>query len=162
MRKYVFVVALAAIIIAGLSAPGCIVVQAPPAPAVTPPPSSAVAPTPTPPVYQPPAATGVPASVLAADGKNLFAVSCADCHGDVAQGTFKTPALVGYNAQLGKYGTAQGLFDFMSTKMPLGAAGTLSKEAYLRLLAFCLLQNGYVSPSTPIDAGQLSTIRLVK
>jgi|GEM_PF-2072716 len=162
MRKYVLIVVLAAIIIAGLFAPGCIFVQTSPAPPVTPPPSSPVAPPPTPPVSQPPAATGVPASVLAEEGKNLFAVNCASCHGDVAQGTFKTPALIGFNAQLGKYSTAQGLFDFISRQMPLGAAGTLSKEAYLRLLVFCLLQNGYVSPSTPIDAGQFSTIKLVK
>lgn len=165
MRKYTLIAVLAVIIIAGIFAPGCSTPPAPvpaPAPSLPSPLSPAALPSAPPTPAAPPAAATTAASTLAEAGGTIYADSCARCHGVDGQGSGRTPALVGSKAKLDKYGTAQGLFDYISKQMPLGAAGTLPKESYLRLIAFCLVQNGYVSPSTQISADQISTIKLVK
>jgi S-disulfanyl-L-cysteine oxidoreductase SoxD len=162
MRKYTLTSVFGAIIIACLVATGCSAPQGPSSAPAAPPPPSTVAQPATPPVSQPPAVQGIPAGALADAGQSVYAQNCASCHGDVGQGTFRTPALVGFNAHLERYGTAQGLFDYVSKQMPLGKGGTLSREDYLRLVVLCLVKNSYVTPSTPVTADQLAAIKLTK
>ena len=51
------------------------------------------------------------------------------------------PALVGANT-LTKYENAQALFNFISTRMPYQAPGTLSRDEYWQLVAFLLRERG--------------------
>ena len=97
---------------------------------------------------------------LADAGKRVFAASCAGCHGNNGQGA-TAPALIGSSAQLGKYGTALGLLNFIDTNMPLSGPATLSHGDYVDVLAYLLLQNNYVTQTTLyINEGQLGAITL--
>ncbi len=141
---------------------GC---AAPAVPAATKAPSSTPAATPPSTGGQPGQATsnnGIPtAGQLADAGASVYSDNCARCHGsDMAGG--KSPALSGPNARLDKYSTAQKLLDYMSTQMPLGKGGTLSSQAYLQVLAYCLVKNGFIQSSAPLDASKLDTIKLSK
>jgi mono/diheme cytochrome c family protein len=161
MRKYHWVAALLLIVLSALFAFGCA------APAKPSTPSTPALPAPTPPApvvvappAPPPGAEAGPASDFADAGRTQYATSCARCHGVDGQGSPQSPALVGAKASLGKYNTGQGLYDFVSQQMPLGAAGTLSKQAYTRLVVFLMLQNGYITSATQVDSSKLAQITL--
>ncbi len=94
-------------------------------------------------------------------GKTVFTNKCAKCHGDNGQGV-TGPAVIGSNAHLDKYNTAQGLLSFISTSMPFDAPGSLSSQDYLNVLGFLLVQNNYVSANTAFDQNQLNNIQLKK
>lgn len=94
-------------------------------------------------------------------GKTVYANKCAKCHGDNGQGV-TGPAVIGSNAHLDKYNTAQGLLSFINTSMPFDAPGSLSSQDYLNVLGFLLVQNNYVSANTAFDQNQLNNIQLKK
>ena len=77
-------------------------------------------------------------------GKTVFANRCSRCHGVQGQGV-SGPALIGSNASLGKYNTAQGLFNYISAGMPFDAPGTLSRDEYLQVTGFILTENKFIS-----------------
>jgi len=92
-------------------------------------------------------------------GKAVFAAKCAKCHGDKGQGV-TAPALIGSGSQLGKYSTSQGLLNFFKVTMPFDAPGSLSSQDYLNLLAFLMVQNGYVTSTAAYDSNALLNIQL--
>ncbi len=94
-------------------------------------------------------------------GTTVFANRCAKCHGDKGQGV-TAPAVIGQNASLDKYNTAQGLLNFMSAAMPLDAPGALSQQEYRQLLCFLLVQNNFAAANAPFDQNNLSSIALKK
>ena len=103
---------------------------------------------------------------LASHGGSVYSSTCSVCHGNNGQGGIG-PALWGSNATLGTYkGTtlfnknAQDMLNFISTKMPLTAPGSLSSEQYVNVLCYILIQNNLVSPSKVFDETQLSSITL--
>ncbi len=83
------------------------------------------------------------------------------CHGTDGQGGGKS-ALTGPNANPAKYTNAQKLFEFISTQMPPGKAGSLTKEVYLQIVSFLLLKNGFVQASANLDEKGLENIKLTK
>jgi mono/diheme cytochrome c family protein len=107
----------------------------------------------------PPPSSAATAGELADMGKTVYANSCARCHGANGEGV-SAKALIGPNAKLAKYGTAQGLLNFISKSMPFNAPGSLSPQQYLQVLSYILIQNNYVSPGTSLDASTLSGINL--
>ena len=98
---------------------------------------------------------------LAAAGQTVFAASCAKCHGAQGQGV-TAPAIIGANAHLDKYGTAQTLLSFISSSMPLDAPGSLAQQQYRQLLSFLLINNNYMQSSASFDPNQLGNIQLKK
>jgi mono/diheme cytochrome c family protein len=161
MRKYHWVAALLVIVFSALFAFGCAAPATPPAPSTP----AAPAPTPPAPVVAPPPAPPPGAEVGTASGfadagRESYAANCARCHGADGQGSARVPSLVGPKANLGKYGTGQGLLDYVSKQMPLGAGGSLSNQSYTRLVVFLMLQNGYVTSATQIDFSKLAQITL--
>jgi mono/diheme cytochrome c family protein len=98
---------------------------------------------------------------LANTGKTVFSNKCSKCHGDNGQGV-TAPAIIGSNASLSKYNTAQGLLNFIDTAMPFNAPGSLSSQDYMNLLGFLLVQNDYVTANTAFDPNQLGNIQLKK
>jgi cytochrome c oxidase subunit 2 len=116
----------------------------------------------------PTTSTTAPATfqTLAAAGKTVYASNCAICHGSNGEGG-AGPALWGSNATLGQYSgvtlfknNAQDLLNFISTKMPLTAPGSLSSQQYLELLAYILVQDNQVPPSSMFNESQLGSITL--
>jgi mono/diheme cytochrome c family protein len=108
-----------------------------------------------------PTVAGPTAGQLADQGKLVFASHCAKCHGDQGQGV-TAPANIGPNAQLEKYKTAKGLYDYVSTVMPNDAPGSLSQQEYMQVVSYLLVQNKFVSPQTPINPNTLDNIPLIK
>jgi mono/diheme cytochrome c family protein len=97
----------------------------------------------------------------AAQGKKIYAMRCAGCHGDRLQGGAASAlegqafAVAWENA--GSWGnsklTVEDLDFIIRTTMPKDAPGKLSAEDYTEVLAFILQQNGYKSGPTPLRAG---------
>jgi mono/diheme cytochrome c family protein len=96
---------------------------------------------------------------FAGAGATVFAAHCAKCHGDNGQGV-TAPTLIGSGAQLGKYSNSQGLLNFYKLAMPFDAPGSLSSQDYLNILAFLMVQNGYVSSTASYDSNALLNIQL--
>jgi cytochrome c len=92
-------------------------------------------------------------------GQIVFANRCTQCHGASGQGV-TAPAIIGANASLGKYNTAKGLFDFISTAMPFNAPGSLSHQDYLNVLCFLLVENNYASPNSTFNENALAGVKL--
>jgi mono/diheme cytochrome c family protein len=111
------------------------------------------------PTAAPATASGPTSGQLAEQGKAVYASSCASCHGDQGQGG-NAPALIGANQKLSKYQNAQKLLEFVSKTMPRGAPGSLSKDDYLAVLSFLLLQNEMVQAGTVITADALPGIQV--
>ena len=103
---------------------------------------------------------------LAVEGKATYAKICAACHGQNGEGSATFPALWGSNATLGTYkGSSlftdgQSMLKFISTAMPLTAPGSLTATQYQQLLAFILIQNNLVAPSTTFDVNNLGSIAI--
>ena len=51
---------------------------------------------------------------------------------------------------------------FIQANMPLSSPGSLSPQQYLQVLAFLLLQNGYVNANTVMNQSNLAGITLIK
>jgi hypothetical protein len=70
----------------------------------------------------------------------------------------------GTGATLGMYNgvtlftNAQGMLNYMSASMPLTAPGSLTSQQYTDLLAYILLQDNKVTPTTVFDQSALSGI----
>lgn len=131
-------------------------------------PASTPTPTPRPPATQPPAPTEPPpvpsgptAAQVAELGIAVYAQSCARCHGDQGQGV-SGPALVGSGTRIERHGDALGLLAYVSSRMPVGAPGSLSEEQYSQILAWILLGNAFVEPSAVWEEIELSDISLAK
>ena len=97
----------------------------------------------------------------AAQGKKIYAMRCAGCHGDQLQGG-AAGALAGQAfavawGNAGNWGNSKLTVDdldfIIRTTMPKDSPGKLSAEDYTEVLAFILQQNGYKSGPTPLRAG---------
>ena len=103
-------------------------------------------------------------SQQAVEGKALYSVRCASCHGDALQGG-SAPALAGpefasaWSADelaadwAESKRTVDDLDFIIRTTMPKGSVGKLGVEEYTAILAYILEQNGYAAGTTPLRAG---------
>lgn len=105
--------------------------------------------------------SGPTAEQLASAGKTVYTSRCAGCHGDSGQGV-RAPAIIGTGASLGKYNTAQGLLNFVSTVMPANNPGSLSQQDNLDVVTYLLVQNNFVSTGAVLETSHLDSIRLNK
>ncbi len=132
------------------------------APAPTPTPTPRPLPTQPPAATEPPPAPSGPTVVQVAEsGAAVFAQSCARCHGDQGEGR-SAPALVGAGTNIQRHGDALGLLEYFSSRMPVGAPGSLSEEQYSQILAWILLGNAFVDPSAVWEGLELSDVSLAK
>jgi alcohol dehydrogenase (cytochrome c) len=99
----------------------------------------------------------------AAQGKEVYAKTCASCHGENLNGSEFASALKGMafsNNWGGK--TADALVTYIRTQMPPASPGELGPEAAARVVAFLLQQNG-IAPGTaelPQDAAALALLEI--
>lgn len=87
-----------------------------------------------------------------AEGATVYANACAECHGARLEGFAHFPTLVGRAFQ-NRWGDRPvgDLHTYVVEQMPLGAAGTLSDEAYAAVVAYLLERNGLEPGATPFD-----------
>lgn len=90
-----------------------------------------------------------------------FNQHCSSCHGPDGGG-YIGPAIIGAEAALTSYGSAQGLFDYISATMPQSQPGSLSSEAYRELLTLLLIENNFVPSDWKAEGEDLSAIALSK
>lgn len=88
-----------------------------------------------------------------ASGAEVFAESCARCHGSELEGTERFPALTGESFEADWAGKTVGdLYNFIQEEMPLGRGGTLTDEQYHLVTAFVLSHSDIgVAPSANAD-----------
>jgi cytochrome c len=113
--------------------------------------------------------SGVYAKEQAARGKDLYANSCAACHGDALQGRLisdssSPPPLKGERFLTNW--TDLSLADLQTrvqTSMPPDTPGSLKAEEYIDILAFVLEQNAFpAGEPLPSDANRLKAILIKK
>lgn len=121
-----------------------------------------------------PAGVGLPAGQGTYDrGVQVYAAKCAACHGASGEGIAPAPRLVGADPRQGfPFGTdfkiprtvgnywpyATTLYDYIHRAMPLPAPGSLTPDETYALVAYLLVQNQIVPPTTIIDAQSLPRI----
>lgn len=99
-------------------------------------------------------------------GKAVFEKRCAKCHGEKGQGgkgqrSVALP-LIGSGADIEAFVNAKFLFDYISTIMPQDAPGSLSKQDYLDVLSFLLVENSIVPPGRVMTPNQIENFPLQK
>jgi mono/diheme cytochrome c family protein len=98
-------------------------------------------------------------------GQAVYTQYCSGCHLATLAGNPATkpprPPLTGPRWVAHWQGkTAADLFGFISTNMPFGHGGTLSRDQYLAATAYILSQNGVGSVGTLLDDKSLPKIAL--
>ncbi len=79
----------------------------------------------------------------AALGRVSYTENCASCHGEnLDDGEFAPPLKGGTFKQRWGGKSADGVFSYISTKMPPAGAGTLGDRSYAQILAYMLQENG--------------------
>jgi mono/diheme cytochrome c family protein len=99
-------------------------------------------------------AHGVYTEQQAAEGAQIYKVSCAMCHGESLYGTEEIPALKGrlmYNFRGSSVGA---LYDYISRAMPQMAPGSLSPDDNARIVAYLLKENDMPAGAKRLPADQ--------
>ena len=105
---------------------------------------------------------GVFTIVQARRGQNLYEKRCASCHG--VQLTGGSAAALSGSRFIAKWGQGKHnvdeLYYITRTQMPYGAAGTMTKQQYIDVVAYILKVNGYQAgdKALPTDAAALQKI----
>ena len=97
--------------------------------------------------------TGVYTTAQAVTGADLYAFSCAECHGDDLEGHEKAPALTGGTfAQRWDGATLKKLFEQMEEMPPDDPSTRLPAKQCIDILAFLLSANDVPAGPAPLAA----------
>jgi S-disulfanyl-L-cysteine oxidoreductase SoxD len=117
-----------------------------------------------------PDGTGLPeGSGTVAEGRALFALRCAKCHGEKGEGNVG-PALAGGQGSLATskprktvgsfWPYATTVWDYVSRAMPYNQPGLLSHSQVYAAVAYVLYLNGIVGENEVLNAKTLARIRM--
>jgi cytochrome c len=111
-----------------------------------------------------------------AQGRQIFAESCAACHGEKGEGRAVPGAVGGFDRLVGGFGTlatdhpvatvgsywpyAATLFDYVRRAMPFNAPQSLSNEQVYAVAAYILFLNQIVPEDAVLDAKSLPQIKM--
>jgi len=101
------------------------------------------------------AASGTTApSRQVAEGQRLYMENCAACHGVDGQGgaAYQTP-IWGPRAQIRKFETALGLFEYNQITMPFNDPAQINDVEKLAIVAFMLANHGAMPASATLEYG---------
>lgn len=107
-------------------------------------------------------AFGTPApSRQVADGQRLFAENCAACHGDDGQrgAAYQTP-IWGPRAQIRKFETALGLFEYNQLTMPFNDPNQINDTEKLAIVAYMLVNHGAMPADATLEYGRAASVSL--
>jgi S-disulfanyl-L-cysteine oxidoreductase SoxD len=95
-------------------------------------------------------------------GGELYAQSCARCHGAALEGSYDIPSLKGVLLAHWRGGGLDELSDYINRAMPQFAPGALPREDNAAILAFILEANGYPAGKAelPPDPGALKGVKI--
>lgn len=95
------------------------------------------------------------------EGARLYAEACALCHGeDGRRGAgFQSP-IWGQGAQIRRFETALGLFEYNQMLMPFDDPSRLSDEQKWAIVAFLLASHGTIPPTAELRPETAATIRI--
>ena len=108
------------------------------------------------------AASGTTApSRQVAEGQRLYVANCAVCHGEDGQrgAAYQTP-IWGARAQIRKFETALGLFEYNQITMPFNDPAQVSDTEKLAIVAFMLANHGAMPATAELEYGQAASIPL--
>jgi mono/diheme cytochrome c family protein len=102
--------------------------------------------------------TGSPSRQVT-EGQRLYMENCAACHGEDGQrgAAYQTP-IWGPRAQIRKFETALGLFEYNQLTMPFNDPGQISDVEKLAIVAFLLANHGAMPASDTLEYGQAAGI----
>jgi mono/diheme cytochrome c family protein len=95
------------------------------------------------------------------EGQKLFAETCAICHGPTGRGgpAYANP-IWGQGAQIAKFGTAQGLFEYHQMLMPFDNPARVSDELKWAVTLYVLANHGAVGNDTTLGPQNAGTVRI--
>lgn len=94
-------------------------------------------------------------------GRASFAENCAACHGEAGRGGpgYANP-IWGQGAQLAKYRTAFGLFEYHQLMMPFDDPTRIDDETKWALTLYVLVNHGVLRPEARLDAASARSVAL--
>jgi cytochrome c len=104
-----------------------------------------------------------------AQGRDIFAHSCAACHGDKGQGLLSDRLVGGFGTlkdrnpvrTVGSYWPyATTLFDYVRRAMPFNAPGSLADDQVYAVSAYVLSMNGILPDDAVLDAANLPKVAM--
>ena len=95
------------------------------------------------------------------EGARLYAEACAICHGqDGRRGAgYQTP-IWGEGAQIRRFETAMGLFEYNQMLMPFDEPTRLNDAQKLAIIAYMLANHGAMPRDATLDAATAASIRI--
>lgn len=103
------------------------------------------------------AAETAPVSTQVTAGHEVYDDNCSSCHGVQLQG-ISGPALT--RSKILKYETADQFESFISSMMPLGAAGSLTQDQYYEVAAYILDQDSLLPQGVTLSSQTAGSINL--
>ncbi|MDR5710429.1 MAG: cytochrome c [Armatimonadota bacterium] len=92
-----------------------------------------------------------------AQGRRLYSLYCASCHGDHGEGSYQVPALVGSARRYCiRFPDAQRLYEWVAERMP--PEDVLQPREHWNILAFLLRANRELPPSLTLGPDTASRI----
>ena len=105
----------------------------------------------------PPPPAGASNQVL--NGAKLFQQHCALCHGPHGRDANVFPRPIwGPGHDLGKFGTAKGLFEYLQLLMPFDNPAKIDDAAKTAIMAYMLVRNGNLKAADTLPAGGNQTV----
>src|SRR5262245_12884816 len=105
---------------------------------------------------------GVYTADQAVRGRDSYEASCSPCHQPSLTGAGESPALAGsLFMERWREDTLATLFTRVSTLMPFDTPATLTRDAYLDIVAYLLQFNGFPAGTEALVPEGLASIRIV-